>query len=396
MEKKTIIKAAICDARNVSEEVLAAYGSLSIKTALLLSNSASQALLAQHSVDVKCARVLNLEGDVQISTVNGFAHIRSTDAPAGKRYLIVNGTLEIGPGTQQVLESYAGIIVNGSVTYPESLNGALGMLTVDGFTICYPDGAVLLKGETVVDRLFALRAKPALYWAARRLIMVDPRLDPAALEAKGARFASKEAILAESKAEGMINLLDERTEIILVPDGTSVIRDDVTLDAGTVKKYGRKLYILGDLTVDQGSAQALEELEYLHVRGDVLAEEGQRDRLVEIAQEIGGDVQVFRARGKTLRDLPYVRVSRRMLELEPEGVGILNCALVNLDADVDEELILERLSVCECALVQCTPEQAAPVAAVSRSVAEIGRAEDVKSSPDEGAAQVIKASQYVL
>ncbi len=396
MGKKTIIKASVCDARNISEETLAAYGELTIKAALLLSNSGSQALLAQHSVAVKCAKVLNLEGDVQVSTVNGSAQIRSTDVPVGKRGLIVNGSLEIGPDTQQVLERYAGIMVNGSVTYPESLSGVLGMLTVNGSTVCYPDGAVVLKGETVIDRLFALRAKAVLYWAARRLIMVDPQLDPAVLEAKGARFASKEAILAESKVEGLIGLLDEKTEIVIVPDGTAVIRDDVTLDSGTVKHYGRKLYIIGDLTVDRGSVQALEQLEYLHVRGDVLVEEEQRDQLLETAQEIEGDVQVFRARGKTLRDLPCVRVSKWMLEQEPEGIGIQNCALVNLDADVDEELILERLSVCECALVQCTPEQEAAVTAVSQAVAQIGGTKDVKPDPAQDAACVIKAAEYVL
>lgn len=398
MEKKTVINTSTCDVRHVSEETLEHYGQLVINAAVVLADPQSRALLARYPVTMNCARVLDIEGDVQLSTVNGSAQIKSGEVPTQKRYLVVNGSLEIGPDTQPVLEQYVGIAVNGSVTYPESLNGALGMLTVNGSTTCYPDGAMLLKRNAMVDRLFALRAKAGLYWAGRRLIMVDPQLDPKALEAKGARFASQEAILAESKVEGLIGLLDEKTDIIIVPDGTAVIRDDVTLENSTVKKHGGKLYLIGDLTVDRNGAEALEALEYLHVCGDVSVTADLKDRLLEKAQEITGDVKILKTRGRTLQDRPYVKVSKWMLEREPEGVAVMDCAIVKLDGDLDKDLILERLTISDCAVVRCTPDQEDAVAAVSEDVAQIGGKEedDEAFNPLKGAAKVINAAEYVL
>ena len=198
--------------------------------------------------------------------------------------------------------------------------------------------------------------------------------------------------------EGLIGLLDEKTDIIIVPDGTAVIRDDVTLENSTVKKHGGKLYLIGDLTVDRNGAEALEALEYLHVCGDVSVTADLKDRLLEKAQEITGDVKILKTRGRTLQDRPYVKVSKWMLEREPEGVAVMDCAIVKLDGDLDKDLILERLTISDCAVVRCTPDQEDAVAAVSEDVAQIGGKEedDEAFTPLKGAAKVINAAEYVL
>lgn len=413
MDKKMIINTGTCDVRKVKEETLQAYGQITINAAMILANEQSRALLSKYPVTMSCAQVLDVEGDVRVSTVNGSTQIKSTDVLAEKRYLLVNGSLEIGPNTQKVLEKYVGITVNGSVTYPESMSGALGMMTVNGSTICYPDGAVVLKRNAVIDRLFALRARSGLYWAAKRLIMVDPQLNPAALEAKGARFSSKTAILAESKVEGLIGLIDEKTEIVIVPDGTAVILDDVTLDNGIVKKYGKKLYIVGDLEVNRDSAEALERLEYLNVRGDAAVTGELKDLLMEKVQEIAGDMEV--TKGRTMSDKISVRISKWMLEREPEGISVSDCVTVKIDKDVDNGLILERLSISDCASVCCTSEQEAAVTAICEDVAAIQtddsgsrlfkgvfnergeyNATGVNNTPDSPNTQVINAAEYVM
>lgn len=370
MEKKMVINTATCDVRKVTEETLEAYGQIVINAAVVLADERSRTLLAKYPVTMNCAHVLDVQGDIQVSTVNGSAQIKSTDAPAGKRYLIINGSVQIGPDTQKVLEQYVGILVNGSVTYPESLSGCLGMMTVNGIATCYPDGAVVLKRNAVIDKLFALRAKEALYWSAKRMIMVDSQLDPAALEAKGARFASKEAVIAESKVEGLVGLIDENTDIRIVPDGTAVILDDVKLDDTTVKKYGKKLYIIGDLTVDKESAGALEQLEYLNIRGDASVTKDLKALLMENADEISGEILI--RKGRHINDRVSVRISKWMLERETEGISVSDCATVKIDEDVGKELILDRLDIFDCASVKCSAQQEDAVAAVCRGVAKIG------------------------
>ena len=370
MKKKLIINTASCDARKVQEETLEAYERIVINAAIVIVDERVQALFARYPVEINGAQVLNLQDDVQVRTVNGSMQIKSGDVPAEKQYLIVNGSMEIGPDTQKVLEQYVGIMVNGSVTYPESLSSALGKMMVNGSTNCYPDGAVVLKRNAVIDRLFALRAKNNLYWAGKRLIMVDPQLDAAVLAAKGTRFASREAILTESKVENLIDLIDEKADIIIVPDETAVVLDDVTLDDVALKKYGSKLYIIGDVTVDNDSAGALEQLEYLNVCGDATVAKGLKDLFLEKVKEVGGDIQI--SKGRRICDKVSFRVTKWILEREPDGICVSDCATVKIDEDVDKDLILERLTITDCASVKCTPEQEDVVTAVCTDCGQIG------------------------
>lgn len=400
MKKKLKINAATCDVRKVREETLAAYDEIQINAASILTNPEARALLTRYAVKINCANALDLEKNVRIMTVNGSMEISSTDPILpGPCFLMVSGTLSIGPGTQSVLAQYVGIMVDGSVLYPKSMGGALSMLTVNGSTVCYPDGAVVLKANTAIDRNFVLRAKNSLYWAARRLIMVDPELDPGALAAKGARFSAGEAIIARSKVEGMAALLDEKTDIIVVPDGTAVVRDDLTLSPPAIRRYGRKLYVIGDVTVEKDGADALAQLEYLHIRGNVAVPLALRDRLLECAEAISGDVNILRG-GRTLRDKNDVRISAWILKRELEGITVTDCAAVRLDADIDKGLILDRLTVKDCDVVYCTLEQEDAVMAVCQDVSMVNtgenNAEDNREPEEDAEVSTINAASYIL
>lgn len=373
MAKKLMINCGDCDARNVSEQTLAAYESIVINAGTVIVTPESKNLLNRYAVTMNCGDVLELEKDVKLKSVNGSTQIKSTDAVPGKTYLEVNGSLEIGPGTEKVLEQYVGISVNGTVYYPESMSSYLGVLSVNGSTVCYPDGAVVLKRSAVIDKLFALRAKEKLYWSAKRMILVDPELDGGKLAAKGARFRTKEVILAESKVEELIDLIDEEAEIVTVPDGTRVVLDDVELSSGTLKQYGTKLYIVGDMRVTKEAREALERLEYLNVQGDAHVPSELKELLLE-KSEISGDVTVIK--GRCLSDKMSLRISKWMLEQEPEGLSVSDCMTVKLDEDIPGELILERLSIRDCMKVACTPDQEAALAAVCEDVMKIGGGDD--------------------
>ena len=406
MAKKMIINCGDCDARNVSEETLAAYESIIINAGTVLVTPEAKNLLNRYAVTMNCGDVLELEKDVKLSQVNGSAQIRSSDMVPGRTYLVVNGSLEIGPNTEKVLQQYAGISVNGSVTCPESMGSYLNMLSVNGSTVCYPDEAVVLKRNAVIDKTFVLRAKKKLYWSAKRMIMVDPELDAAALAAKGATFSTKEVILAQSKVEALIDLIDEQAEIVIVPDGTAVIRDDVELDDTVLRKYGTKLYIIGDLHVPKEAGEALTKLEYLSVQGDAGVTEQWKELLLEKADRITGDIKVLR--GRTITGKMSARISGWMLEQEPEGISVVDCMKVRLDEDIPNQLILERLSVRDCMNVECTPEQESALGAVCEDVMKIGRGEesdlgigDILKGVLGGAKElldtkVINAGDYVL
>lgn len=395
MKKNLKINCATCDARKLTEDVLSAYENVKINCATVVVTPASQALLSRFGVCLNCAGIVEVPEDVVLSTVNGSHTLTASDAPTNRTYLLVNGSLDIEPGCEKVLEAYAGIQVNGFLTCPRSLSGRLPNLTLNGPSTFYPDEAIVLRANAVIDRLFALRAKNKLYWAERRLILVDPKLDGSILAETGARFSTQEVIVAEGLAEAVLPLIDEQAQIILVPDGTSVIRDDAELTDTTVKRYGTKLYITGRLEVSPEAGQALEKLEYLKVLGDVTVPEQLRDLLLEKA-EIEGKVTVRTPfQGREVCDVSSLRVSKWMLE--NGSLLARDCAMVKLDADIPNELILERLQLVDCACIRCTPEQEGAVNLICQDCTSISTGDAAeKTEPEEENTVKINAANYTF
>ncbi len=379
MAKKLMINCGTCDARNTKEETLQAYEQITINCGEVIVSPESRVLLNQYGVTMNCGNVLELDKDVKITDINGNHELSGAIPVEGKTYLMVNGSMTIAPDAGEVLKSYVGINVNGSVTCPQSLAAYLGKIQVNGSTTVYPDGAIVLKNNAVIDRLFALRAKNKLYWSSKRLIMVDKDLDPCLLAAKGAAFASKEVILAEGKVEDMIGLIDEQTDITIVPNGTSVITDDVELDNTILKKYGTKLCVLGDVEVEGENAGTLEQLEYLNIQGDISFPESIKDQVMDAVTEISGEYNARKAafvRGRHMKGKMSLRISKWLLEQEPEGITVTDCMKVTLEADIPNDLILNKLSLRDCMAVRCTPEQEAAVGAIAEDCLDIGQSED--------------------
>lgn len=372
MAKKLMINCATCDARNALEENYAHYEQITINCAIVLTNPNAKAIMNKLPFTLNCANVLEVEGDVDLRTVNGSSEIKSGDAvPESKYYMLVNGALTIGPDTHKQLAQCVGMTINGSLTCPESIYATLTGVNVNGSITCYPDGAIVLKRNAVVDKLFTLRAKNSLYWSGRRMIMVDPELDVDQLRSKGVSFRTKEAIISQSKVETLIDLVDEKAEIIIVPNGTAVVLDDITLDEDTLRRYGKQLYVIGDVTVPK-EADALDELKYLNVRGDVEVPEEHKEKLQRVLAEISGEVKIAKPKGTALEDKPFVKITKWMLEHQPMGLYVSDCAVVKIADDIPKELIVQRLRIENCGVVKCCEELEDAVTMVCTDVGHIG------------------------
>ena len=372
MAKKLMINCATCDARNALEENYAHYEQITINCAIVLTSPNAKAVINKLPFTLNCANVLEVEGNVDLRTINGSGEIKRGDVvPTSKYYMIVNGALTIGPDTQEQLAQCVGMTINGSLTCPESIYTTLTGVNVNGSTTCYPDGAIVLKRNAVIDKLFTLRVKNNLYWAGRRMIMVDPDLDADKLKSKGATFSTKEAIISQSKVEALMDLIDEKAEIIIVPDGTSVVLDDITLDADTLRRYGKQLYVIGDVTVTE-DADILDELTYLNIRGDVKVPQELKEKLLEVLIEISGEVKIAKPKGAALEDKPFVKITRWMLEQQPMGIDVCDCAIVKIADDIPKELIVERLHIEDCGVVLCCEELEDAVTMICTDVGHIG------------------------
>lgn len=169
--------------------------------------------------------------------------------------------------------------------------------------------------------------------------------------------------------ETAVPLFGERTEITILPDGCAYVGDDAKLDGALIRRYGGKLYINGDLTVNEESAPWLEQVSYLRIHGDARVTRGMYDAFLAVGADYDKEEIVA---GKLIQDKLSLTVDRTLLEEAREGLSIADCVNVRFREDVPAELIRERLfSISDCASVVCTPEQRSAVEMAARDVAEI-------------------------
>ena len=222
--------------------------------------------------------------------------------------------------------------------------------------------------------------------------MVDPELDADKLKSKGVTFSTKEAIVSQSHVEALIDLIDEKTEIIIVPDGTAVVQDDITLNEDVLRRYGKQLYVIGDVIVPE-EAGALDEVQYLNVRGDVKVPQEHKEKLLQALTEISGEIKTAKPKGAVLEDKPFVKITKWMLEQQPTGLEVSDCAIVKIAEDIPKELIVQRLHIEDCGVVKCSEEQEDAVTMICTDVGQIGGSAEADST---GIGDMMKGIKGIL
>ena len=259
MKKNLNVDAMILDLRNVQEDFLDRYEQIKLDCMIALTSPRVQTLLSQHNISLDSMLCKNVPEEVSVGVVNGKVTLSSASQTAAGQVLVVNGKLMITPDAAEVLQKYACILVNGMIYCPQCLSAVVSARCIlNGKLAVYPDDAVLLPGSSIkLDNTFLLRAQSR------------PRLDTAALAAKGCSFSAPKAILCASLAPVLAPLFPDSTELIIVPDGTAVVEDDLELTASSLRRYGTRLYVLGDAVIPAESADLLAQIEFLHVTGEV-------------------------------------------------------------------------------------------------------------------------------
>lgn len=398
-KKNLKINAVLCDVRKVTEEYLSHYNSVKIDAAALVTSPEAQAVLGKCGVKIDAASNISLTEDIRFSVMNGPTTISARQTVPGQRTAaMINGPVTLEPGCEEVLDSYAFLCINGPVTCPESMTSLLRGFQINGPIRAYPDGAIVLKKNTVLDRVFHLRAKQdALYYAANQIVALAPDINFGKLAEKNVRFATRRLLVAESLAERAVPLFDEKADIEVLPDGCAYVDDDSLLDDTLLRRYGGKLYIDGDLTVNAGSAGALDQVSYLRVDGTLLVSRGMKDRVLGLDAVYDGLCVVG---GTLLKDRPNVEVSAAMLEAAEDGVSVMDCAEVVFAGDITPALLKEKLvSLTDCACVNCTEQQRPVIEAIALDVACIScggeEAESEEEEQDEDTVS-INAVSYTI
>lgn len=395
MENKKSLKinTAICDTRKITEEVLSAYEAIEVNAATIITSPAAQVLLGRYHAKLNCASVQVLDSNVNFTVFNGsYAITPSTTAPEEKMFLMLNGSLDIEPDSEEALKGYAGMVVNGLVTCPKGLRDLLGSkLTVNGRLNTYPDGCIRLDNTAVLDRFFHLRARQdAVYYAADQIVALVPGINFAKLAEKNVRFETKKLLVTESLAEAAIPFFSETVDIAVFPDGCAYMEGDAVLDEALLKRHGGCLYVTGDLTIPAEAAGLLDQVTFLRVDGDLLVARSLKDRVLSMDIEYGGFYVVG---GTILSTAGSDRITAYMLEHAEDGLSVVGCAHIGIAADISPELLREKLvSVIGCASVTCaTEEQRGVLSLLAKDVASISLEDSRKDDDeDEGDEDLVK------
>ena len=367
--KTKVINSAVCDARAVTEESLKGFERIIINSAVLIVGEDSKELLNKYPVTMNVANVLELPAgqDINVQTINGKAEI-GPDSDGTGSFLMVNGKLTIADGSLDAVKSYYGIQVNGKVLMPRSFEGQFPNIKVNGKIGYYPDGATILKADTQIDALFILRASNSLYYSSGNLYFLDTELDSEKMIEKGMKFSARKIVIAESLVRKLVSLFDEETEIVKVPDGAYLIDDDLDLQPKTIKKYGPKLCVTGDVSIKD--AEALSSLEYLFSDGTVSVNKDLEDVFDEI-ESVYDELRIVDPDLGYIVDRPMVKIGVAILKKYPKGVHIEDCAKVILSEDLSTEDIMDKLHIADCAMVVCSKEQEETVNMIAEDVAMI-------------------------
>ena len=344
--------------------------------------------------------------NITVKSINGKGEI-GPDADGTGVFLMVNGKLLVADGSAEAVKSYYKIMVNGKVLMPKSMEGQFANFQVNGKTEYYPNGASILKADTAIDDLFIQRAANTLYYCSGNLFFLDNGINAEALIQKGLKIAARKITIAESLVDRLISQFDEEAEIVRVPDGTVLIDDDLELKQKTIKKYGTKLLVTGDVSIMD--AEALSSLEYLFVDGTVRVAKDLAEAFDEV-ESVYDVLKVIDPEQGLLSDRPMLKVGASVLKKYPHGVRIEDCAKVTLSEDLSPEDIMEKMKISDCAVVVCMKEQEEAVNMIAEDVAMIKIAGQDQEDSGDGMvdgilsgffgklkdAQVINAAEYKM
>ncbi len=367
-KKKLVINTSICDARNASENVLDQHEGIAINTAIMLVSEEAKELLAKHDVNINAAEILEVSKEAEVIVENGSYELDAGTLFNKKVVLIVNGSLclkkDVSSDTMDRIEK---IFVNGSFEYPDTLAGKMPSIKVNGSIVTYPGDCVRLKNRFVLDKSFILRAKDSRYYAADSVIITDETLNIDALQKKGVSFITGRAVIAEKIFEAASSLFDEKADIKMIPEGY-VYMQGCTLTDALISKYGGRIWVDGDLKINNESGNALHDLESAVIEGSIIT--GRVYENVILSKDIRySDIRFVRE--KVLEDKGIIKVDMRMLNKYEDGITIIDCGVVNIDEEITPDVLEDKLEIIGCGLVNCSPEQSGSVELISRDCGKI-------------------------
>lgn len=396
-KKKLVVNCVSCDMRNITKNLLESYEEIEINAASVLSSAETNELMAGYPITINSASVISVPANANLMQVNGRKEIRGAEIEK-PTMVTVNGSLEITRGAEESLKNIISMVINGRVIYPSTLEGKLPPMKVNGQTVSYPGDAIRMKATAVIDKVFLLRAKPEKYYAEKRVLILDKDLDLSMLNEK-TQFVTKKAYVTESLLTDAVCHFDDETDIEVVADGCTYVNESIRLDKDTLRRYGKKLLVFGDVIIED--AAVFEQTEYLNVNGKVLVADALLEKLTE-KKVIYKECQVVK--GALIYEKEVVTIDQYFMEKYTDGVTIVDCDSVEISEETEAEWIEKHVRIYGCDTVTCTKEQKLTVEVIATDVNEISTGTEEMEEMEEADEddkkyegwKVVDTSEYVF
>jgi hypothetical protein len=366
-KQKLRINCDLCDARSIKEEAYQEYLEITICADTIVTNDRSKEVLSRLPVNltvdeyVSCAS----EEEITVKSINGTYEIAPTTGLLPNTWMTINGIVKILPHTEEQLRKIAHITINGVVFCPEGLTGVLPPMTTNGTIISYPDDYTILGNELSIDRYFPLRAEnEGRYFVPKCIYDVDLETDYKALAEKKVKLQTKKLYLREEHLEEALPLFNMEASLQVIPTGFHLIPKDATLDSNLISVNGTKLYIAGDLLLNDNSKDVLEQVEALTIEGDVKIPEALVDDFAKVNATYR---KLIVASDASVNGIGMLTINKSFMDSVTTKTTISDCGMVTISADITPEEILEKLSFYKCGVISCSPEQKGAVTSVSGS-----------------------------
>lgn len=405
-KKKLTLNCEVCDSTKMKEENYNHYEDITINAEVLVVNEGSRGILNRLPVRLNIERTIDSTEDLEVKIINGAYEITAGVIPQKPVILDVNGPLKVWPGTEEILQKYACMIINGVAEFPENLKGSMDRMIVNGPVRTYPDDSVILEDHFIMDSYFPIRAREGMrYFARNAVIIKDADVDISKLIQKNVKFLTPRLIVPESRLEESAILVDANVDFVVVPEGLSLVYGDAVLDEELIRREGGKLFVYGNLRLDEKVDMEMlqRELDVLTVTGDVTLNSDQIEGFRKINAKYK-DLQVIKHE-RVLEGMVVVRLNKKLFDCSPDGIRVGNAVKVVIEEDVTPEMLLNGLNGLNCLRIECNEEQenalytmgVAP--GLMQNVSETEEAPPVppmpmKHVPDMN--QVINAECYVM
>ena len=239
------------------------YDKVSINCATLIASEEVNATLAQKDASVNASNtyICDVQGDI-IEIASGTA--LDGNANYENRFLVSNGDLILRETGAEALEKATGMVVPGTLYSPASLP-ASALAKVRGTKKSYPAGMCPLIGSFALESLIKrIPSDQTKVWVSGKVSALDEKVMLEA-EKTGLKIACSSLFTYEGLDSRFGGMFDTESKT-LVPDGFEIIKIS-SLSPEIVALYGTKLYIQGDVTLEESNASCLDELEEVIIKG---------------------------------------------------------------------------------------------------------------------------------